>query len=217
MHYFLNLYHLRDIRHHYKEFKMSFTLTELELQSYNLTFWLESDVVEFGRWEFDTLNCQFHTVFSNKVRFHKPAQNKCDPIEFVLKSSAKVLDGVRGPIRPQHLTVELKYEEVVAQVRVLLKSLRMNPRALYETQFVEHPFVKITQTAFEAFYLTDLTTNQVKSVTGLPAVNWELILNVAKDLTKGLPVELPKTRPEKSWVLLENEQYRLSYYRVGAC
>lgn len=139
---------------------MSYLPTAEELKKWDITFWIESDICEFGRWDYKQ-ELAYHTVqYTNAVRFHKPYLNATNPIEFIIQSAAKLLDGVRGPILHSKSFGADGDRNLIDGIRTQLISLRNDPEALLRTNILDTPLVRIRQAEKKFFVYEDYTGTQ---------------------------------------------------------
>lgn len=124
---------------------MSYQFSKAELESMNLTIWVNSGRVTFGKFDYDRESMSHTVSHSNVVRFHKPPQNRRDPVDFVIQSVAKLIDGVRGPLSVPGTPLTQIPEPAVNDIRSALKTLRDNPSALLNEVLIETPWLTVKQ------------------------------------------------------------------------
>lgn len=211
---------------------MSFELTDLELQNFNLTFWVESEQVEFGSYTLAEDAVTHEIKYDNKIRFHKPTQNKCLPNRFVVRSLAKVVDGVRGPIRAVGVDLETPLNSLQKVISKDLKCILDDPQSVLSETLIDLPGFKVRQVRNEAFLVTDKVNGLVHSEWGLQETDWAVYssnvnsrivarmhcdsqFRTFKNLMRGIiEIGLMDNRPESSVVLCDNETHRIVYFRV---
>lgn len=218
---------------------MSFKLTDLELRSYSLTIWIESDILQFGSYKMDMSKVKHDVHYNDRVRFHKPGINRYPPEQFVVRSIARIVDNERGPIR--YADTKKPYvasSEFDTQVKVCLLNLLADPQLIQNKELLKSDYLTALQGRKESFFFTIKDSNICFEVCGSDFSTW-LTFKDAKikelqrvidsgELNKSMhnkstyktiidaTLNSLKERPNESAVLLENELYRIAYYRVGS-
>lgn len=189
---------------------MSFAFSQLELRSMNLTFWVTSETVEFGRYVFNGETLQHEAGFDSKIRFHKPTQNLSDPTEFLIRSVCKVIDGIRGPIRAIDGTQRPLRSNELSDIRFLLKSLRNDSNCFLNEVLLSHPLLTIKQILSPEVVVTHKDLPPNRAVVRHPYIQGKPIV---LDNVRGAagPFSFEISTPHPTRVLFEDPSVRITF------
>lgn len=198
---------------------MSIVFTAAELAQTNLTIWISSTHLQFGKLHYDAKTASHKESYSDWVRFHKPPQNQTDPIEFIIKSAVRLLDGVRGPLKLPEGYLFNDFKIVLANLREELKSLRDDPEALFKEVLLDTPFLKIRQAPQITYFFTEknIATNESKTNSVVFDNLGEVIRWLdQREKSGSVFTKALKTHLGKTGVVFENAELRISSLIVNA-